>query len=431
MKRWQWRKFAPAGLAEYTGPDTNPGRGWYQMVSFDISSPVNLDALKESTGKQDRLVMVLINIGSCRNRDLTEEMLTYFRRILAFFPEQGQEMIVRIAYDTEGKGLEREPDSLEQVLRHMRQIGPVLRQFSGQIHTLQGLFVGSWGEMHGSRYLSDEGLRLLAETMWDAVGGSCYLAVRTPRQRRILERSKIDPRKVGLFVDGLFGSETHLGTFGVEADPAVRERAWLPEKELAYLNTDCARMPNGGETVLGEWVPTEQVIQTLESMHLTYLNRGYDARLLNLWKQAAFRDGQNLYDYVGSHLGYRFVLKNVRLKTGKGKLTIVLSGENNGFGNLLRESQVWLNVFQNGDICFRRRLDADPRQWDSKKEFICKLPLPGHSVPRNSSRPYELYVTMRKRDGEIIRFANAPMEDMVFLGSVFGWKMEPFSSELP
>ncbi len=375
--------------------------------------------------------MVLINIGSCRSCDLTEEMLTCLRQILAFFPEQGQEMIVRIAYDTEGKGLEREPDSVEQVLRHMRQIGPVLRQFSGQIHTLQGLFVGSWGEMHGSRYLSDEGLRLLAETMWDAVGGSCYLAVRTPRQRRILEQSKVDMHMVGLFVDGLFGSETHLGTFGVEADPARRERAWLPEKELAYLNTLCARMPNGGETVLGERVPAEQVIRTIESMHLTYLNREYDDRVLNLWKREFLGDGQSLYDYVGSRLGYRFVLKKVWLKRGYGKLTVFLSGENKGFGNLLRESQVWLYGFQSGDSCFRRRLDEDPRQWDSQKEFTCKITLPGRPVPRSCSKPYELYVTMKKKDGEIIRFANAPMEDMVFLGSVFGWKMEPISSELP
>ncbi len=391
------------------------------MFPFDISRPVNVDVLKESTGEQDRLVMILINIGSCRSCDLTEDMLDYLRRILAAFP--GQEMIVRIAYDTEGKGLEREPDSLEQVLRHMRQVGSVLCSFSGRIHTLQGLFIGNWGEMHGSRYLSDERLRLLAETLWNAVGGSCYLAVRTPRQRRVLEQSGIDINKVGLYIDGLFGSETHLGTFGVEADRSRRECAWLPAMELAYLNAECMRVPNGGETVLGERVPGERVIQTLERMHLTYLNRVYDGSVLELWKQDFFQGGQSLYDYVGSRLGYRFVLKTVRMIIRSGKREILLSGENQGFGNLLRESRVWLYGLRNGKVCFRSPLDADPSKWDSKKKFTCRCLLPGHAVWSVCSQPYELYLMMKQEDGETIRFANAPAGDMVHLGSLFGWEL--------
>lgn len=391
------------------------------MFSFDISSPVNLDALKESAGEQDRLVMVLINIGSCRSGDLTEDMLDYLRRILAAFP--GQEMIVRITYDTEGKGLEREPDSLEQVLRHMRQVGPVLRSFSGRIHTLQGLFIGSWGEMHGSRYLSDEGLRLLAKTLWDAVEGSCYLSVRTPRQRRVLEQSGVDINKVGVFIDGLFGSETHLGTFGVEADPARRECTWLPAMELAYMNEDCAKAPNGGETVLGEWVPGERIIQTLERMHLTYLNRVYDGGVLERWRQEIYQGGQSLYDYVGSRLGYRFVLKTVRMKIRRGRREILLSGENQGFGNLLRESRVWLYGLRNGKVCFRSPLDADPSGWDSKMKFTCRCLLPGHAARLARSQPYELYLMMKREDGETIRFANAPAGDMVHLGALFGWEL--------
>ncbi len=415
-------RFVPAKLTEHSGPDTNPGRGWYQMFTLDIAKPVNIDSLKGSLCESDRFALLLIDIGSCRACNLTEEMLEHLERIFGFFSEQRQEMIVRIAYDTEGKGLEREPASLNQVLRHMHQIGPVLQRFSGQIHTLQGLFVGSWGEMHGSRYLSDGHLKILAETLWDAIGGSCCLSVRTPRQRRILEQSKIDTGMVGLFVDGLFGSETHLGTFGGEEDASGREQAWAPERELSYLSVNCIGVPNGGETVLGERVPAGKVIQTLESMHLTYLNRVYDPRLLNRWKQEYLPDGQSLYDYVGSHLGYRFVLKKAWLKTVKGKPSIFLTGENQGFGNLLRESHVWLLVLHSGNVCFRHRLDADPRRWDSKKEFTFSFSLPGHPARQDGAQRYEFYVVM-KTGREFIRFANAPEEEMVYLGTLSGWEI--------
>lgn len=424
-----WRKkdkvkFAPATLAESSEPDTNPGRGWYQLFSFDIGKPMEMGLLKGSVNEKDRLVLLLMNIGSCRTYDLTESMLEYLQQIFVFFSERKQEMIVRIVYDTEGKGLEREPASLEQVQRHMRQIGPVLRRFSGHIYTLQGLFVGNWGEMHGSRYLSDEKLRSLAETLWDAIGGSCYLAVRTPRQRRLLEQSRIDMQKVGLFDDGLFGSETHLGTFGVEADTSKRESAWLPEKELEYLNASCGRVPNGGEAVLGEGIGAERIIGTLESMHLTYLNRVYDARILELWRREIFRDGRSLYDYIGNRLGYRFVLKKVWMEKKRREVMLFFSGENQGFGNLLRESELRLHVQRNRNDCFCSRLDVDPRQWDSKKEFTCSCLLPGHAAPSEGSQPYELFLEMKKRDGEVIRFANAPTGDTVFLGSLLGWEMD-------
>ena len=57
-------------------------------------------------------------------------------------------MILRVCYDTEGKGMEREPQRIFVVQRHMQALGSLAERYADAILTVQGVFVGSWGEMH-------------------------------------------------------------------------------------------------------------------------------------------------------------------------------------------------------------------------------------------------------------------------------------------
>ena len=49
------------------------------------------------------------------------------------------------------------------------------------------------------------------------------------------------------------------------------------------------------------------------------------------------------------------------------------------------------------------------------------VPVPAARLAR--SQPYELYLMMKREDGETIRFANASAGDMVHLGALFGWEL--------
>ena len=74
-------------------------------------------------------------------------------------------MILRFSYDLEGKGLEKEPGSIRLVEEHMQQIGEVIREYADDIFAVQGILIGNWGEMHGSRYLTPDAFRTLTDTM--------------------------------------------------------------------------------------------------------------------------------------------------------------------------------------------------------------------------------------------------------------------------
>lgn len=537
-------RFQPAALAETAAELPNPGRGWYQVYSFDVRETINEEELKWCLDTREHLAQVILDIGCCRTDDLTERELGNIRRIFDFFSSHGKQMIVRTVYDREGKGMEREPDEISRVLRHIRQLGPLFAKYSPYILTLQGLLVGSWGEMHSSRYLSDENICMLARTLWEAAGGTCYLAVRKPVQKRILQAApECSALAVGLYDDGLFASESHLGTFAegrygeINSRNAqgilVENRPWNSSLELSYLDEACARVPNGGEAP-GGWdfiqersgtdretaedrgrgriyggntkkredgkdgkdgedredagtsnnrsdirsdsrrhdFAVDEVLDTMHRMHLTYLNRVYSETVISRWKQLRYRgedsvyQGCSLYDYIGLHLGYRFVIEKVtgwfcgeRTKGGlerylsffKGRnrldarfsrgrefppeeeretngssltLHLEIHGRNIGFGNLLRAARLTLIARGSDGREMRKSLETDPGEWDAGKEFYVAAKWPGETAADTDGMPWreELFLRLKQEDGEAIWFANRNAKNLLPIGTVFGWK---------
>ena len=91
-------------------------------------------------------------------------------------------MILRFAYDFEGKAFEKEPLSLKQILSHMNQVSQVVKPYGKEILLYQGLFVGSWGEMHSSRYVTDLSILKLYDEFRNLFGKEVFLALRTIKQ---------------------------------------------------------------------------------------------------------------------------------------------------------------------------------------------------------------------------------------------------------
>ncbi len=481
-------RFTGAHLEESAAEIPNPGRGWYQVYSFDVRDAIDEEEKKWCLDVREHLALIILDIGCCRDRDLTDSELLHIRGIFDFFASHGKQMIVRTVYDREGKGPEREPETFALVLRHIRQLGPLFVKYAAYILALQGLLVGSWGEMHGSRYLSEDKLCQLAETMWEATGGACCLSVRRPVQRRILRSSPNGAAwRIGLFDDGLFASASHLGTFAEGEYGAknavdgqgrlIHSQPWSAVDELGYLDRECIRVPNGGEapdsdSSLGTGKSSgsrkeagspsqNEILDTMRRMHLTYLNRVYSEKVITRWKQmkyfgedAAYQ-GCSLYDYIGLHLGYRFVIESVsassdhegffmaRSGNGEGRmeklfpsfgkwknrsgdltLTLTIRGRNVGFGNLYRPAHLTLIARGSDGSEMRKRLETDPREWDAGKEFRVAAKWPGEAVADTGGTPWreELFLRLKQEDGEAIWFANRSAKNLLPIGTVFGWK---------
>ena len=119
----------------------NPGRGWYGIYTFVVQDSINPEELRWSLRDGELLALVLLDISIYRSMQLDENALNNIRSILSFFMYYKKDVILRLVYDREGKGRECEPDSFEQVLEHLQQIGGLLRDMQHSVFIFQGMLV--------------------------------------------------------------------------------------------------------------------------------------------------------------------------------------------------------------------------------------------------------------------------------------------------
>lgn len=412
--------FCAAVLEESTGELSNPGRGWYHIYTFQAKPPADGRSVEEEVWlddacRKETLALALIDMGCCRGCELPPEALKHLERILLFFQREHKQVILRPAYDIRGDGMVREPYERGLVKRHLEQIGEILNRYSKDILTVQGVLVGSWGEMHGSRHLGRESLQELAGTLDRAAGGACFLSVRTPEQWRQVTGGSTGVRelvgRLGLYNDGIFGSPTDLGTY------AGSER----EKELVWQKRRLAGTPNGGEVLFcAPPAGYEEADRVFGMMHLSYLNSIWQRAQLDVWRGQTVKgrgcwDGVSGFDYIGRHLGYRFVVRKVQALPGR-RLRITV--ENCGYADLSQETDAYLVMVPEGeeDRSVRVRIPVDAGKWrcGQKTRFVTGFPEESVRTGRT-----DIYLRLELRsDKTPVRFANRGAGEQVLLGEI-------------
>lgn len=393
IRKCRWVRL-PA--AQRSKPLCNPYRGFYTIYKFfaqDEFVPESGCAIEQAALRPEQsLCLIEINLARYQESPLSQEALDRVGRIFAFFAGHNKEMIVRFLYDWDGNGIANEPKEIRIILDHMRQLSPLLKAYTSQIYILQGLFIGSWGEMHSSRYLTERSLIRLAQQLYQCSGEHTYLAVRSPSLWRTIFKS-YDPlpesqaytagmqARFCLFNDGILASDTDCGTYGTTPRTLSSPYSdkFTREEELEFQDRLCRYVPNGGEAVGASGCDGAAACRTFRRMHISYLNGDYDPGVLKQWRESkAFGDGvwkdKSVYDYIAAHLGYRFCLEQVRLSLGKGgkdRLFVKLQLKNTGFSCCYRRFDVSL-VIRTASFSqeYAYPVDTDTRRW-----------LPGLSVP--------------------------------------------------
>lgn len=446
-------KDADIQLKESTRALKNPGCGWYHIYTFDLSKEnfLYIDC------EEEELVLLRIDIHAFRGcEQIPKEAFEYFSSILTFFEQHDKGIILRIVYDTKGRGMENEPSSIKIVKSHMKQLGSIICEHMGEKKSLhgkilvhQGLFVGSWGEMHGSKFLSEARMKELSDTFLEATKGSCPIAVRKPVQLRQLSCQKTASNiNFTLFNDAIFGSETDLGTYGTIQKSALYENSerektsWAREDELSWQQSFMQQSFCGGEVLGGMNTVSEssgntdhsqrtldwnQVVADLAKMHVSYLNSIYSKEVLDDWKAHRIMwNGKEIseYDYIGRHMGYRFTVTHVkisRVSQEKKKQTqsqisknvITLTIKNTGFANLCEEAVCRLILIENNENVKAFEIKSDPRTWNSGTDTVIESPILQEVWTQQSQQTKIFLQLIRKRDGRIIEWANEEYDHKV------------------
>ena len=83
-----------------------------------------------SLNPDESLALLVINIGNYKEKELDREALERFEEILLFFHKEKKDVILRVVYDSEGRGIEREPLLLSHIERHITQLTPMRQSLS-------------------------------------------------------------------------------------------------------------------------------------------------------------------------------------------------------------------------------------------------------------------------------------------------------------
>ncbi|MBP3568932.1 MAG: DUF4832 domain-containing protein [Lachnospiraceae bacterium] len=352
-----------AGFTESDKKLDNPNCGFYLIYGF---TPTEEDGdfqtvVTKRLEKDERtLAMIQINLRNYTTGPISKQGLKNIEDIFVALEGLEKQYLIRFLYDWDGKNAETEPENVEIILNHMRQLEPVFQKYEDIIFVQQGLFIGNWGEMNGTKHL--DSMQQLAEQLEAVTGESTYLSVRTPAQwRKITGAGEITEetmasslvRRLGLYNDGMMGNEGDYGTYGTKSkSEAGLYSSWNRAEELAFQEELCKLVPNGGEVIVENPLNDfERAVENFEIMHVSYLNRDYDRNVLNKWADSIVKedgcfDGMDGLNYMDRHLGYRILLDSscLEYEFWNELLTIELTMKNVGFAPLYREPKTMMTL---------------------------------------------------------------------------------------
>ena len=314
-----------------------------------------------------------------KNQDLTEDALNVLQETFDNIRKNSGHVIVRICYDPWYNGRSNVTPDHEWVLKHVKQLAPVLSKNTDVIVAFEMGMHGAYGEMHSDTNIT-----------YDRVSEAVNLMLRnTPPELKILTRTgnysakvlgfdnwgvdfNIDGDKfkeiakakgdtmyrVGMFNDGYLGTQYDYGTWGADCKTSI-----CREEGVAWLEKYSINTPYGGEALTT--ANGYQVINTPEFLayegfrtHTSYLNIQWNNKLIDSWKKTPFKQKDFDYDparvdslsgfkYINDHLGYRFVLRESWMSDtvgDDGVLRAKLRIQNVGFGNLTWNAPVRLAI---------------------------------------------------------------------------------------
>jgi hypothetical protein len=365
--------FSPAvSFGEITTDFPNPERGFFRFS--DLLPTTDFAAIRASGAS---LAYTRVMLDNFRTSPISQAFLDNLSLAFTKLRAAGLKAVVRFQYDEAGG----QDASRDQILAHIQQLKPILRQNSQLIATLQAGFIGAWAEWHTSANGLDQDTAaksaiLLA--LLDAVPDR-YVQIRTPKHKADIFGGSFPMADSTAFSSNRFARVGHLNDAFLASDD---DMGTYPGNAVAYWKSLVASetrfVPMGGEVLYNP--PRSSGVSALAEMallHFSFLNQDYQQQVMDSWQQ----DGT--YPEIRRRLGYRFVLRTASVASSAQpgqNLALNMQIENVGFAAMYNPRPVWL-VLSNGLNRYEIPLNGqtfDPRRWlpGTTIDLAAQVPIP-------------------------------------------------------
>ena len=379
----------------------NPERGFYIARDFNSASsyPLTRNLFKTNRANNRTLIYTGYYLTDYMEADIAPQYLDLIKTNMALLRDGGMKCVLRFAYTTDmyetGHPWDASP---EWVSRHIRQLKPILQEYSDVILCLQAGFIGVWGEwaytdhfVQSPNSVDDYALRKkVVLDLLDALPEERQIALRTPMYKRFMFLSSyadsltLETAYNGSDISRLCG---HNDCFGATSSDMG---TFLGKNTREFWKKDSRYVMMGGETCqVSEYSRCKQSLQDMEDYHWTYLNAGYNTNVIDRWKT------EDCYEEVERRLGYRLSLTEVcytNSPVAGCDLDISLTIQNTGFAAPMNPRAVeFILVDGQKNKTVYEQSDIDPRYWFAGESVTIVRTI---KLPAEASGDCRLYLNL-------------------------------------
>jgi len=411
----------------------NPERG-LQKYSKNISSNGNYNAISESTltgwrtGTDKvtvvyRYLMLTPYMNSSIDAAYLANVQTDFNRIR----NSGLKVIIRPTYTDEY--ITTVQPNKAMILNHIAQLAPVINANKDVIISVQGGFIGVYGEWYytggstdsdtdGSPEFGDKSN--ISATQWlnrkDVVDAMLSNFTNIPIQvryatakRQMYGNTQLTDAtayqntavaRVGFYNDAFLNEDGDMGTYNISncTNP-------VGTADFNYIANASQYLPMNGESNglnpcnSGFRTSGANAINELNLLNFSTLNRDYHGGVWNGWISSGH------YNEVVRNLGYRLQLNSTTVNVGT-TIDFTMNISNVGYANVVSAKNVYLVFRSTTGTEYKKLLSVDPRLWKTTHSYSQSLP---KDIPAGQ---YSLYLhiadpNLESRNEYSIRLANS------------------------
>jgi hypothetical protein len=409
------------GLQKYsitnTLYDTNPGY-----------SNINEQAIRGWRTGTEKVTVIYryFMLGSFMGSDISQTWLDNVHTDFSRIRNAGLKCIVRFAYTDKISSTPQQPDK-SQILSHISQLAPVLKENQDVILSHQAGFIGTWGEWYytNSAEFGSEGnisstqwqnRKEIVEAMLDATPEGIPIQVRYPRIKKTMFGNSLlnegsayqntANARIGFYNDAFLNIWGDMGTYGVSS----QHHNPVGTADYNYLSNETQYTIMTGETngVNDPRTNGGNAVYEMELTNWTTLNRDYFTQNWTNWINSGH------YNEILCRLGYRFVLRNSAFVMNDNELTVSINIDNAGFARPSKYRDAYL-VLKNAstDSIHPFLIETDIRTWETSVDLSQKFDLSG--LPEGSYHCYlhlpDTSSVLKDRPEYSIQFANVDLWD--------------------
>ncbi|MDX2005608.1 MAG: DUF4832 domain-containing protein [Meiothermus sp.] len=370
----------------------------------------------------ERVFQSYVSLQNFKTGPISEEYLAQLRGRLEEVRRVGLKTSLRFWYTW----AETEVDAPRDVMmNHIRQLGPLLRDFSDVILTVQAGFIGAWGEWHSSAngLANDADRRAVVEALIRILPADRKVQLRYVEALKLFAPGGIteaqafgDPvlSRIGHHNDCFMVNDRDAGTYGFSwqsipnmAQRITEERAYLQQlaKYLPVGGEMCGDVPETGSDPFGRRTPEGQLAEFARFGWSWIAN---DFGYVDRWR------AWGIYDTISRNLGYRLSLTESSVpETAKGSLRMSLTLKNTGWAAPVNPRAVRIVLREATGLgrAFSLEVPAEVRKWYAGGTYTlnvdrvlpAEMPAGTYQVLLHLADPY---ATLSARPEYAIRLAN-------------------------